>query len=77
MTGNGAEIGLLLLSVVSESGFLAEAMLFAEPILRALAWPTGLTASVLAPRGSVGISGFAIRILRSSREALAPVQSSA
>lgn len=40
--------GVLLLFVVFEFGFLAAAMLLAEPVLHALAWPAVLVANLLA-----------------------------
>ncbi len=40
--------GILLLFVFFEFGFVAAAMLFAEPILHALAWPAVLVANMLA-----------------------------
>jgi hypothetical protein len=40
--------GILFLFVVCEFGFIAAAMLFAEPVLRALAWPAVLVANLLA-----------------------------
>jgi hypothetical protein len=40
--------GILLLFVVLECGFLAGAMVFAKPILQALAWPAVLMGNVLA-----------------------------
>lgn len=43
-----AGFGILLLFVVFEFGFIAAAMLFAEPVLRALAWPAVLVANMLA-----------------------------
>lgn len=45
--------GILLLFVFFEIGFLAVAMLFAQPILQALTWPTILIGNVLAA-GSMG-----------------------
>ena len=40
--------GILLLLVVFEFGFIAAAMVFAEPVLRALAWPAVLLGNLLA-----------------------------
>jgi hypothetical protein len=40
--------GILLLFVIFEFGFVAAAMIFAEPILRALAWPAVLVGNLLA-----------------------------
>jgi hypothetical protein len=40
--------GILLLFVVFEFGFVAAAMVFAEPILRAVAWPAVLVGNLLA-----------------------------
>jgi hypothetical protein len=40
--------GILLLFVVFEFGFMGGATLFAEPVLRALAWPTVLIGNALA-----------------------------
>jgi hypothetical protein len=40
--------GILLLFVIFEFGFLAAAMVFAEPILHALAWPAVLVGNLLA-----------------------------
>ena len=40
--------GILMLFVFFEFGFVVAAMFFAEPILRALAWPAVLVASLLA-----------------------------
>ena len=40
--------GILMLFVFFEFGFIAAAMLFAEPILHALAWPAVLVANTLA-----------------------------
>ena len=40
--------GILLLLVVFEFGFIAAAMVFAEPVLRALAWPAVLFGNLLA-----------------------------
>jgi len=40
--------GILLLFVIFEFGFVAAAMIFAEPILRALAWPAVLFGNLLA-----------------------------
>jgi hypothetical protein len=40
--------GILLLFVVFEFGFVGGATLFAEPVLRALAWPTVLIGNLLA-----------------------------
>ena len=40
--------GILLLFVIFEFGFVAAAMLFAEPLLQALAWPAVLVGNLLA-----------------------------
>jgi hypothetical protein len=40
--------GILMLFVFFEFGFVATAMLFAEPVLHALAWPAVLVANTLA-----------------------------
>jgi hypothetical protein len=40
--------GLVLLFVVFEFGFVAVTMVFAEPVLRALAWPAVLVGNLLA-----------------------------
>ncbi len=40
--------GILFLFVLCEFGFLVAAMLFAEPVLHALAWPAVLVANLLA-----------------------------
>lgn len=40
--------GVLLLFVVFEAGFTVTAMLFAQPVLRALTWPAILVANLLA-----------------------------
>lgn len=40
--------GILLLFVIFEFGFVAAAVIFAEPILRALAWPAVLVGNLLA-----------------------------
>jgi hypothetical protein len=40
--------GILLLFIIFEFGFIAAAMVFAEPILRALAWPAVLVGNLLA-----------------------------
>lgn len=40
--------GIVMLFVLFEFGFIAVAMLFAEPVLRALAWPAILVANLLA-----------------------------
>ena len=40
--------GILLLFIIFEFGFVAAAMVFAEPILRALAWPAVLVGNLLA-----------------------------
>jgi hypothetical protein len=37
-----------MLFVLFEFGFIAAAMLFAQPVLRALAWPAILVANLLA-----------------------------
>jgi hypothetical protein len=43
-----AGFGILMLFVFFEFGFIVAAMFFAEPILRALAWPAVLVANLLA-----------------------------
>lgn len=43
-----AGFGILMLFVFFEFGFIAAAMLFAEPVLHALAWPAVLVANLLA-----------------------------
>jgi hypothetical protein len=43
-----AGFGILMLFVLFEFGFIAVAMLFAQPVLRALAWPAILVANLLA-----------------------------
>jgi len=40
--------GVLLLFVLFEGGFLSAAMLFAEPVLHALAWQSVLIGNLLA-----------------------------
>ena len=40
--------GILLLFVAFEFGFIAAALVFAEPVLHALAWPAVLVANLLA-----------------------------
>jgi len=40
--------GILLLFVIFEFGFVGAALVFAEPILRALAWPSVLVGNLLA-----------------------------
>ena len=40
--------GILLLFVIFEFGFVAAALVFAEPILRALTWPAVLVGNLLA-----------------------------
>ena len=40
--------GIILLFIVFEAGFLVVSMLFAEPLLRALAWPAVLVGNLLA-----------------------------
>jgi hypothetical protein len=46
--------GILLLFIVFEFGFVGACMLFAEPVLRALAWPAVLVGNLLAA-GTVGV----------------------
>src|SRR5574341_1641955 len=53
-----AGFGILLLFVVFEFGFIAAAMLFAAPVLRALAWPAVLVANLLA----AGVMGGYFRL---------------
>ena len=43
--------GVLLLFVVFEFGFVVVSMVFAEPILRAIAWPAVLVGNLLAAAG--------------------------
>ena len=43
-----AGFGILLLFVVFEFGFVGAALIFAEPILRALAWPSVLVGNLMA-----------------------------
>ncbi len=43
-----AGFGILMLFVFFEFGFVAAAMVFAEPVLHALAWPAVLVANMLA-----------------------------
>jgi hypothetical protein len=43
-----AGFGILLLFVIFEFGFVGAALIFAEPILRALAWPSVLVGNLLA-----------------------------
>jgi len=43
-----AGFGILMLFVLLEFGFIAAAMLFAQPVLQALAWPAILVANLLA-----------------------------
>ncbi len=43
-----AGFGILMLFVFFEFGFVAVAMVFAEPVLHALAWPAVLVANMLA-----------------------------
>ena len=49
-----AGFGVLLLFVVFEFGFVAAAMVFAEPVLHALAWPSILVATLLAAAAMAG-----------------------
>lgn len=44
----GAGFGILLLFVILEFGFVVGALVFARPVLQALAWPTVLVANLLA-----------------------------
>lgn len=46
--------GILVLFVVCEFGFLAAAMVLAEPVLHALAWPAILVANLLAAAAMAG-----------------------
>ncbi|MBI4634886.1 MAG: hypothetical protein HY727_00920 [Candidatus Rokubacteria bacterium] len=46
--------GVLLLFVVFQFGFIVAAMLFAAPVLRALAWPAVLVANLLAAAAMTG-----------------------
>lgn len=50
-----AAFGVLLLFVVFEFGFLAVALVFSEPILRALSWPAILVGNLLA---AVAMGGY-------------------
>jgi hypothetical protein len=43
-----AGFGILLLFVIFEFGFVGAALVFAEPILRALAWPSVLVGNLMA-----------------------------
>jgi hypothetical protein len=43
-----AGFGILLLFVILEFGFVAAAMLFAAPVLRALSWPAIVVGNLLA-----------------------------
>jgi hypothetical protein len=43
--------GILLLFVIFEFGFVGAAFIFAEPVLRALAWPAVLIGNLLAAMG--------------------------
>ena len=43
-----AGFGILLLFVIFEFGFVGAALVFAEPILRALAWPSVLIGNLMA-----------------------------
>lgn len=43
-----AGFGIILLFVIFEFGFIGAASMFAEPILRALAWPSVLVGNLLA-----------------------------
>jgi hypothetical protein len=43
-----AGFGILLLFVIFEFGFVGAALIFAQPILRALAWPSVLIGNLLA-----------------------------
>ena len=43
-----AGFGILLLFVIFEFGFVGAALIFAEPILRALAWPSVLIGNLMA-----------------------------
>ena len=46
--------GVLLLFVVFEAGFMVAAMVFAAPVLKALAWPAVFVANVLAAAAMAG-----------------------
>jgi hypothetical protein len=46
--------GFLILFVILEFGFLVVAMIFAEPVLRALAWPAVVVANLLAAAAMAG-----------------------
>ena len=46
--------GVLLLFVVFEFGFVAVTMLFAEPVLQALSWPSVLVGNLLAAGAMAG-----------------------
>ena len=50
-----AGFGILMLYVLFEFGFIAAAMLFAAPVLQALAWPAILVANLLA---ATAMGGF-------------------
>ena len=47
--------GIVLLFVVFQAGFLVTSMLFAEPLLRALAWPAVLIGNLLAAAAMAGV----------------------
>jgi hypothetical protein len=47
--------GIVLLFVVFEAGFLVASMLFAAPLLRALAWPAVVVGNLLAAAAMAGV----------------------
>ncbi len=47
--------GIVLFFVVFQAGFLVASMLFAEPLLRALAWPAVLIGNLLAAAAMAGV----------------------
>jgi hypothetical protein len=54
LTGRNPNLGFfLLLFVILEFGFVGIALVFAEPVLRELAWPTVLIGNLLAAAGMV------------------------
>ena len=53
-----AGFGILMLFVFFEFGFIAAAMLFAAPVLQALAWPAILVANLLAAAAMGGFFWF-------------------
>lgn len=54
LTGKNPDLGFfLLLFVILEFGFVGIALLFAQPVLQELAWPTVLVGNLLAAAGMV------------------------